>query len=212
MIAETLWQIFQQNFLEQLSTDGSAGHDFENLVVQRVYTTVSKDGRFKVYPPRNTLKLGTLSRLYHQIDVVVIEGGSTYHLIECKFIKAADIEELYALNAKLLDYAIGSLRSGLSINFRGYYLTGLTNVNDNFYQYSIAWGITPIVLGGLPPLEYMAQKTPKGCSLYRQIIGLLEATKTTDVKRFTTRPQNADQLFTQWRRCHQLWKQEGYDT
>jgi hypothetical protein len=211
MIGIILWRLLHEKWLDELKTDGSAGHDFENQIVQRVYAVVSKQGGYKASPPRTTLKLHTVSNLNHQIDIIVAEGVSTYHLIECKFTKSANIEEVYALNAKLLDYAFGALRAQQNSVFRGYFLTGLTGVNKNFYKYAITWGITPIVLNGMPPLEYIAYKTPKDSTLRPKICKLMEETAGTDIKRFTSQRISGDQLFSQWRLLYTLWKQEGYD-
>lgn len=210
MIGSILWRLLQNNnWLEELNTDGSAGHDFEDQIVQRIFSAVNTGSGFKPFPPRTTLKLNTVSGLFYQIDVVVLEGQSTYHLIECKFTKTANIEELYALNAKLLDYAFGAQKAGQKLTFKGYFVTGLTGVNDNFYQYSIAWGITPIILGGIPPLEYMIQKTPKETPLHRQMVSLLEETTGTNIKKIISQSKKADLLFKQLGLCHQLWKQNG---
>jgi hypothetical protein len=211
VIGVILWRLLHENWLDELETNGSAGHDFENQIVQRVFLAVSKQGGYKTSPPRTTLKLRTVSGLSHQIDVIVAEGVSTYHLIECKFTKLAGIEEMYALNAKLLDYAFGALGAQQKSVFRGYFLTGLTGVNENFYKFAIAWGITPIVLNGIPPLEYIAYKTPKDSSLYPKIAKLMEETVSTDIKRTASQRRNADQLLAKWRVFHTLWKQEGYD-
>jgi hypothetical protein len=122
MIGIVLWETINAGWIHQLNTDGSAGHDFENQIVKRTHTAISKISGLKALPPRTTLSLPTVSGLQHQIDVVVRDGASIYHLIECKFKKSFDIEEIYALNAKLLDYTFGAMKYGHNHVFKGYLL------------------------------------------------------------------------------------------
>lgn len=211
MIGVILWQLLQEDWLNELNTDGSAGHDFEDRIVQHIYSTVIKSGGYKTSLPRTTLKLETVSGLQHQIDVVVREKISIYHLIECKFTKSSNIEEMYALNAKLLDYSIGAMKAKQKLSFRGYFVTGLTEVNDNFYQYALAWGITPIVLNGLPPLEFLAHETVNNPDLSRQILKLLEETSGSDIRRVASQSWKAAHLFALWRLFYHRWKQDKND-
>ena len=209
MIGAILWQLLHEDWIKGLKTDGSAGPDFEDKILQHVYLAVSKLGGYQASPPRTTPRLKTVSGLPHQIDVVVKQGISTYHLIECKFTKTANIEELFAFNAKLLDYAFGALRAKQNLVFRGYFVTGLTGVNDHFYQYAISWGITPIIVNGLPPLEFMECKTSKDSELHDQILKLQKATGVTDIKGIAYQSQSAKQLVDQWQLIYHRWKQEG---
>lgn len=211
MLASVLWELLREQRVQSLSTDGSAGHEFEDVTVEKVYTACHRLGALKVFPPRYTLKLPTVSGLHHQIDVVVQEGTSGFHLVECKFRQSVTIEELYATNGKLLDYVLGAQVRGQKTRLRGYYLVGPTRVNDSFYQYALAWGITLIAPDGPAPLEHMLAKTRPDTALYGQLTRLLQRTSGAEFPGFVTKPCKPHQLLVEWRACYERWKREGYE-
>jgi hypothetical protein len=162
--------------------------------------------------PRTTLNLPTISGLHHQIDAIVREGSSIYHLIECKFTQNADIEELYALNSKLIDYTLAARKKGQKQQFFGYFLAGRVGVNDNFYQYAISWGISLIVPHGLPPLSYMLHQSNPESILHSKIEKLMNSASGTDLNRILAERTGADQLLFQWQSISQLWVSEQNDS
>lgn len=211
MLESVLWELLREQRVKSLSTDGSAGHEFEDITVEKVHTACHRLGALKVLPPRYTLKLPTVSGLHHQIDVVVREGPSVFHLVECKFKQSVAIEELYSMNGKLLDYIFGAQIRGQKTRFRGYFLVSPATVTDNFYKYALAWGITLIAPEGPPPLEYMLAKIKPNVALYGQLTRLLERTSGAEFTELISKPRRADRLFAEWRACYQRWKREGYE-
>lgn len=213
MLASVLWELLGEGQVQDLSTDGSAGHRFEDLTVEKVYAACQKLATLKPLLPRYTLKLPTVSGLHHQIDVIVREGTSGYHLTECKFKQSVSIEELYALNAKLLDYAFGAMIRAQKTQFRGYFFTTSPKVNDNFHKYALAWGIVLVAPGGPPPLEHMLSKAKPDTALHDQLTTLVEKTSGgTQPAELAASPREAEKLLAQWRACYQYWKREGYDS
>lgn len=212
MLASVLWNMLSERQVQDLRTDGTAGHQFEDLTVQAVYKACAKLGRMRTFAPRYTLRLPTVSGLQHQIDVVVSEGPSIYHLIECKFAKSVTIDQLYATNAKLLDYSFGATTREQKTEFRGYFLVSPSKVNDNFYRYASTWGITLVAAGGLPPPEYMIEKIPPhtDAALFEQLVSLSEKTTGGNFTDLLTKPRNAEKLLMEWRACYQKWKRKGY--
>ena len=169
MLASILWGLLEEQQVQDLSKDGSAGHDFEDLTVEKVHTACHKVSNLGPFPPRYTLRLPTVSGLCHQIDVVVREGSAGYHLIECKLEQSTDVAEIYALNGKLLDYAFGARVRNQRTQIRGYFLTTSSRVSDGFCKYALAWGISLIAPGCPPPPEYMLAKTKPNTTLHRQL-------------------------------------------
>lgn len=210
MLASILWELLEERRVQSLSKDGSAGHEFEDLTVEKVYTACHRLGTLRPFPPRYTLELPTVSGLYHQIDVVVREGSSGYHLVECKFKQSANIAELYAFNGKILDYAFGAQARDRKTWFRGYFLTTSLSVSKSFYKYALAWGITFIAPGCPPPPEHMLSKTKPNTALHRRLTRLVERAADISLAEFATRPREADKLVAEWCACYQHWGREGY--
>ena len=209
MLTSVLWELLAEKQVQQLSAGDSPGHLFEDFTVQMVHTACHRLGTLKTFPPRYTLKLPTVSGLSYQIDVVVREGSSNYHLIECKFKQSASVEELYAFNAKLLDYAFGAQSRGYKTRVRGYFLT-TSEVSDNFHQYALAWGITLIAPSCTPPAEHMLSKVKPNTPLHSQLTRLVEKTLGAQPFESVARACEIRKLLVEWRSCYQRWKQAGY--
>ena len=209
MLISVLWELLVEKQVQQLRDGNSSGHLFEDFTVQTVYTACHRFGTLKTFPPRYTLKLPTLSGLSYQIDVVVREGPSNYHLIECKLKQSASVEELYAFNAKLLDYTLGAQSRGHKTRVQGYFLT-TSEVSDNFPQYALAWGITLIAPGCIPPAEHMLSKVKPDTLLHSQLTRLVEKTSGAQPHESVARACEIEKLLVEWRACYQRWKQDGY--
>jgi len=209
-LASILWELLSKKQVQGLNTGGSAGHQFEDITVETVYNTTCREAStLKPFLPRYTLPLPTASGLPHQIDVVVRERSYVYHLIECKFKQSVNIEELYALNAKLLDYAFGAQVREQKTRFRGYFFTTYPKVNENFLRYALAWGIVLIAPGCPPPLEHLLANTTPDTPLYNQLIRLVRKTSGTQLGEFATKPREASRLLSEWNACHRQWERCG---
>jgi len=210
MLASVLWGLLGEHQVQSLSKDGSSGHVFEDLTVEKVYAACHRLGTLKSFPPRYTLRLPTVSGLYHQIDVVVREGSSSYHLIECKFEQLTDVAELYAFNGKLLDYSLGAQARHQKTRLRAYFLTASPTVSESFYKYALAWGITVIAPGCLPPPEHMLAKIEPNTTLHRQLTRLVDRTTCISLGELVAKPREADKLLADWRSHYQSWRRAGY--
>lgn len=211
MLASVLWELPGECQVQSLGNDGTAGHEFEDLTVEKVYASCLKLGTLRPFPPRYKLKLPTVSGSYHQIDVVVRDGSSGYHLVECKFKQSTDVAELYAFNGKLLDYIFGAKARNQKVRFRGYFLTTSPSVSEGFCKYALAWGITLVAPNASdcpPPPEYMLSRTKPDTALQRRLNRLVERTVDISLAEIATGPREAGKLVADWRVCFQHWRKE----
>lgn len=205
VLSGVLWELLTADRVQGLNTDGSAGHAFEDLTLELVYAACLEKGHLQPFPPRYTLQLPTVSGLHHQVDVGAREGAALYHIIECKFKHTVPVEHLYALSAKVMDYAIGARVHGHNSRFRAYMLASPAQCNDNMYRYALAWGITLVAPGNYPPPEYMLAHVPNGTPLASRLERLVKRSAVPTVDDLLAGPRRADELFAEWRNCIQEW-------
>lgn len=107
-----------------------AGHKFEDEATDIAYTTLVDRGIQPPTPARRVLYLPTLSGLHQQFDLVVT-NGLRYYVVKLKRRSHAEIEQVYAFVAKLLDYALAARIHRTDMSFTGLFVSSSPSLNDN---------------------------------------------------------------------------------
>lgn len=181
------------------------GHRFEDAAAKAAYEALVHVG---VTPrqPRRTLALPTVSGLQHQLDVVVPEG-SRWFIIELKHRSSAQIEQLYAFVAKLLDYALAARLHRTGHEFTGVFVSTAPRLNDHFRQFALAYGVV-VIAPDLPPCQVL-EECPEDESVRRDALdlaGRLEVPLPTVAIRYSPSVEAA-LLVQEWRALAQRWAQ-----
>jgi hypothetical protein len=121
----------------------AAGHRFEDDVADAAYTALVNRGIHTPTPPRHMLQLPTVSGLCQQFDLVLAHG-LRYCIVELKRRSQAEIEQIYAFVAKLLDYALAAKIYRTDNTFTGLFVSTSARLNDHIRQFAIAYGVIPI--------------------------------------------------------------------
>ena len=158
-ISIVLYQALKEvNFLALPPGISASGKKFEDYNVKRLYEKLVQTGEYRVFPPRHTLHIPTLSGAFHQFDIVVSKQDEL-STVECKFRGSAHIDQLFATKGKLIDY-----RQML----RSFFITSADTVNDVMHCYALAHKIH-IICNSLPPVEYMLNCVNKNVPIARRL-------------------------------------------
>lgn len=136
----------------------TAGRKFEDDAADAAYTTLVDHGVHPPTPPRHRLELPTLSGLYQQFDLVV-KDHLRYCVVELKRRSQAEIEQVYAFVAKLLDYALAAKIYSTDHTFTGIFVSTSPRLNDHIRQFAIAYGVLPIASDLVPCQLIQAEAT-----------------------------------------------------
>jgi hypothetical protein len=188
----------------------AAGHQFEDEVSEVVFR-FKRTLNLQVFPPRVTLAdYPTFSGLAHQFDVAFVRENGLY-LIECKRKTKVPVEQLFAFNAKVLDYCIGFASSRVRrLDIYAMFLSTEVDSGGSLIRYAIAYGILPIIKGPPPPQKMLLALKP-GSRLEK---GLAEL----EQRLFPQQPliaihahqRRPDHILTNWESHFRRWCQEGY--
>jgi len=144
-----------------LPTDSAAaavaGHRFENEAADAAYTALVERGIRPPTPPRHMLQLPTVSGLYQQFDLVITDR-LRYCVVELKRRSHAEIEQLYAFVAKLLDYALAAKIQRTDNTFTGIFVSTSPKLNEHIRQFALAYGVLPIA-PDLAPCQVLQVET-----------------------------------------------------
>lgn len=209
LVLKTLFKLAcEQARLPRMGRSAQAsiqGHRFEDTAAKAAYEALVHVG---VTPrqPRHTLALPTVSGLRHQFDIVVPDG-SRWFTIELKHRSSAQIEQLYAFVAKLLDYALAARLHGTGHEFTGVFVSTAPRLNDHFRQFALAYGVVAIA-PDLPPCQVL-EECPQDESVRRDAVDLarrIEAPLPT-VAIQPARRAEAALLVQEWQALAQRWEQ-----
>ena len=143
--------VHEAKLVKSSGSDTKKGHTFEDIVSRSVYD-ICLEVDYQCKSARHTPNLPTFSGARHQFDCWFGSEDVDY-VVECKRRKMATKDQIYYLNARLIDYVLGLKQRDDSRKIKGVFVS-TAPVDDNSLSYSFAYAMD-IIEPGTPPIEHM---------------------------------------------------------
>lgn len=145
--------INEAKLVEDSGSSSKSGHTFEDVVARGIYDACYRTS-YQCKPARHTPNLPTFSGMKHQFDCWFGKENLDY-VIECKRRKASTKDQIYYLNARIIDYILGLKKEDGNFDRRikGIFVS-TAPVDDNSLAYAFAYGMT-VIEPLSPPLELL---------------------------------------------------------
>ncbi len=129
----------------------------------------------KAFPPRQVVKMPTLSRNSYQFDASFSYGDSIY-VLECKRRQLSAAEHVPYFASKVLDHSIAIRGKGTRI--KGIFMSSV-EVGPSSMQFGFAFGLR-IITPSDPPLEELYPRCQNNEALRRAVKKLWEQLDSAD--------------------------------
>jgi hypothetical protein len=155
-LVSVLWEVVLRSREAQRSgsiNTAADGRALEDDSVAAVYERLVSLG-LAPSPPRETLRLPTVSGVQHTVDLALRDSMHIY-VVELKRRATVETALLQAFVAKLLDYALAARVYDTGISFTGVFAATVPKFNDRQREFAIGFGVISVV-SDLTPCEIMA--------------------------------------------------------